>query len=431
MIKNLDELIKGDFSKERRDALDIIENVLKKMNGYNIIKDVIKIENDFMIIKDKKINLASYKKFFLIGFGKASATMAKAMEEMIYFDEGAIITTEKIKLKSIKVFVGSHPFPSNENIRASEYILNIVKKADKNDLIFVLISGGGSSLFCLPRISLDSIIDVTSKLMKSGCSIEELNIVRKHLSYIKGGQLAKATKGKIISLIISDIIGNPIDAIASGPTARDKSTFKDAYEIMKKYRVENEEALNVIKKGMEGKIEDTPKEIRNAENIIIADIEKACKEAERLAKEKGYYPKILSCNLKGEAKEIGKALARYTKFYPRYHTIIIAGGETIVKVKGNGIGGRNQEMVLAALKEIDGMPIVFASIGTDGIDGNSKAAGAIADGESMERAMALHLNPDEFLENNDSYTFFEKLKDAIITGYTGTNVMDLQIILKR
>jgi len=431
-IKNFDELVKGEFVEERKIVLKIIDKVLNEMDGYNLIKNAVRIRDDTLFIEgDKKlaIDLNLYKKIFLIGFGKAAARMAKAMEELICFDDGIVISGIEENLRA-KLFIGSHPMPSEKNIEASKEILELVKKAGENDLIFVMVSGGGSAMLCLPRISLVSLNDVVSKLMNTGCSIEELNVVRKHLSYVKGGQLAMATRAKMVALIISDIIGNPADAIASGPTAGDKSTFGDAYEILKKYGVENEEAMEVIKKGMEGEIQETPSKTR-AENIIIGDIKKACDIAANEAKKYGYYTKILKCSLKGEAKEIGVALAKYAKFFPRYHSIIIAGGETTVKVKGEGIGGRNQEMVLSALPELQSMPIVFASIGTDGVDGNSPAAGAIADGDSMKRAREMRLNPEEYLENNDSYTFFEKLGDAIITGYTGTNVMDLQIVLKR
>jgi len=431
MIKNFDMLVKGEYSNERRIALEIFEGVLNKINGYNAVKEHVKIFDDYLIINNKKIDLSSYKKIFLIGFGKASAEMAKAMEEFMIYDDGAIITTHDTKLKTIKVFKGSHPLPSEKNIEATKEIVNIVKKAGKNDLIFVLISGGGSSLFCMPMISLNSMINVTDELIKAGCNIEELNTVRKHLSYIKGGKLAKLTEAKIIGLIISDIIGNPVEFIASAPTAGDKTTFGDAYKIMKKYRVKNKEAMDLILKGMKGEIEETPDKLKNVENFIIADINIACREAKKIAEFKGYYSKILTTSLRGEAKEIGIALARYAKFYPRNHSVLIAGGETTVKVKGNGMGGRNQEMVLSAIKEINGLPMAFLSCGTDGIDGSSPAAGAIADGNSMKMAIKLNLNLDDFLSDNNSYEFFKVMDDAIITGYTGTNVMDIQIIVKR
>lgn len=433
VIKNFDELTRNTLEKYvigRKIALEILDEVLEKMNGYNIIKEKVRRKNDFVFIGGKKLDLFSYKRIFLIGFGKASAAMAKAMEEIVEFDDSVIISTEDVNLKRAKLYKGTHPLPSEANLKATEKVIDIVKNADRDDLIFCLISGGGSSLLCKPRVSLESMAKITNELLKKGCSIEELNTVRKHLSYVKGGQLAKLSKAKIISLIISDIIGNPVEFISSGPTAEDTTTFKDAYKILKKYKIKNKEAIEIIKKGMKGEIEETPKELKNVENIVIADIKEACEEAKRIAMEKKFYAKILTTNLKGEAKDVGKNLAIFAKAFPRYKSILIAGGETTVKVKGNGQGGRNQELVLAAMEELRNEPIVMLSCGTDGIDGNSPAAGAIIDGYSYGKARQLGLNPNEYLERNDSYSFFEKMRDAIITGYTGTNVMDIQIIVK-
>jgi len=433
VIENLRELLsntKEKYREGREIILYILEEALKKVNGYNVVKERVKRINDAIKINGRKIDLSNYKRIFLIGFGKASAEMAKAMEEIVEFDDSAILTTKEVETRRAKIYVGTHPYPSRKNIEITEKIVEIVKKADKNDLIFCLISGGGSSLLCKPRVSLEALIDVTEKLMKKGCSIEELNTVRKHLSFVKGGQLAKMSKAKIISLIISDIIGNPIEFISSGPTAEDKTTFKDTLKILKKYGVENKEVLEVIKKGIKGEIEETPKKLENVENFVIADISLACNEAKKVAEEFGIKAKIVKTDLRGEAKEVGKDLAKYARYYPRDNAILIFGGETTVKVKGKGKGGRNQEMMLSAIEEIKNEHVVMLSCGTDGIDGNSPAAGAIIDGYSHEKAMKKNLNINEYLERNDSYTFFEKMRDAIITGYTGTNVMDIQIVYK-
>ena len=332
MIKNFNNLIKGEYAEERKIVLGLIEKVLVEMDGYNLVKKAVRMEGDTLIVKDKRIDLNSYRKIYFVGFGKAAGRMAKAMEEFIYFDDGIVICSKKEELKSIKCIVGSHPFPTEKNIEASKEIFDIVKKAGENDLIIVAITGGGSAMLCLPMVSLEAMNQVVSHLMKAGCSIEELNVVRKHISYVKGGRLAMATKARMVALIISDIIGNPVDAIASGPTAGDESTFKDAYRILKKYGVKNKEVMEVVKKGMRGEIEDTPTTTK-AENIIIGDIKMACNIAFSNGKIYGYDVKILNCGLKGEAREIGVALARYAKFSPRYHSIFISGGETTVKVK--------------------------------------------------------------------------------------------------
>lgn len=417
------------FKEARRDILEILDYVLEEMNGYNIIKRCLKVGGNAIFINGKKVSL-SHKRIFLTGFGKASATMAKAMEELIDFDEGIIITTENIELRKAKLRKGTHPFPSKENIEATEELIEIFEKAGEDDLIFVLISGGGSSLLCKPAISLESMREVTKQLMEKGCTIEELNTVRKHLSHVKGGQLAKKTKAKIISLIISDIVGNPIEFISSGPTCEDTTTFEDAMSILKKYGIENEEAIQQIERGIKGEVEETPKRLDNVENIIIADNEMACRKAKEKAREEGYYAKIVSTCLRGEARYVGKDLATYAKIYPRSKAMLIFGGETTVKVKGNGTGGRNQEIVLSFLQEIENEAIAMLSCGTDGIDGNSPAAGAIADGYSCKKAKEKELEPEKYLKENNSYEFFKRMGDAIITGYTGTNVMDLQIIVK-
>lgn len=433
MIKNFSELVENTIAKyrgTRRDALTILDEVLEKMNGYNLIKSHVKIFGDSLMIKGKRMNLLPYKRIFLIGFGKASAAMAKAMEEIIAFDDGIIISPENVELQRVKLYRGTHPYPSIENIKATERVIELLREADEDDLIISLISGGGSALLCKPRVSLEDLRDVMNQLMMRGCTIEEFNTVRKHLSYVKGGQLAKLTRAKIVSIIISDIIGNPVEFIASGPTSADSTTFHDAMRILKKYGVKNEEVMKVIKAGIKGKIEETPKNLDNVVNIIIADISLACKYAKEIAEEMGYHAKVLSVTLRGEAREMGRNLAEYAIYYPRHHTVLITGGETTVNVKGKGRGGRNQEMVLAAIKKLANEAIVMLSCGTDGIDGNSPAAGAIADGYSYKKAEEKELDIEKYLENNDSYEFFNKMKDAIFTGYTGTNVMDIQIMVK-
>ncbi len=433
VISNLDTLWKNTgakYQKARRDALEILDAVLEKMNGYQVVKSSVFLKGDYLHVNNHRMNLTSYRNIFLLGIGKAAGSMARAMEELIEFDDGVAITTEEVTLNRVRVLTGTHPLPSEENVRATDEALGLLERAGKEDLVIFLISGGGSSLLCKPRIPLESMIEITEELMMKGCTIEELNTVRKHLSFVKGGQLAKRTGASIISLIMSDIIGNPVDCIASGPTAPDPTTFADAMDILNRYHVQNRDALDVIKKGINGKIEETPSHLDNVDNIIIADIGMACRHAHHLAEMKGYHARIIGTGVRGEAREIGKALAEYAIFFPRGKSIIIAGGETTVTVKGDGMGGRNQEMVLAAVAPLSHEPVVFISCGTDGIDGTSPVAGAVADGESIERARRLGMKPDEYLERNDSHSFFHALGDTIITGYTGTNVMDIQIIVK-
>lgn len=433
VIANFDALWKNTstkYQKARRDALEIVDGVLEKMNGYQVVKSSVSLNGDHLAIHNHRVNLRSYRNIFLLGIGKAAGSMARAMEEIIAVDEGVVITTETISLKRVRVLRGTHPLPSEENVRATDKILRVLEHAGADDLIIFLISGGGSSLLCKPRIPLQSMTEVTEELMMKGCTIEELNTVRKHLSLVKGGQLAVKTEAHIISLIISDIIGNPVDCIASGPTAPDPTTFADAMRILQHYHIQNRDAWDVIQRGVNGEIEETPSHLDNVTNIIIADIGMTCGHARHLAEMKGYHARIIGTGICGEAREIGRALAEYAIFFPRNKSIIIAGGETTVTVKGNGVGGRNQEMVLAAVAPLSHESVVFISCGTDGIDGNSPAAGAVADGESFAKAHRAGMNPEKYLERNDAHSFFHALGDAILTGYTGTNVMDIQIMVK-
>jgi hydroxypyruvate reductase/glycerate 2-kinase len=427
MIENFESLAENtsrEFFEIRKDLLEILDYVLEEMNSYNLLKKITRKEGEKIYIGEEKIDIRKYKRIFLTGFGKASGSMAKAIEEIIDFDEECIITTEDINLKKAIVFKGTHPWPSEINLKATEKIIDIFERANEDDLIIVLISGGGSSLLCKPKISLEGMIEITEELMKKGCTIEELNVVRKHLSHVKGGKLAKMTKASILSLIISDIIGNPVELIASGPTSPDSSSAKEAMKIIEKYGIKNKEAIEALKK------DEKISKLENVKNIIVADNEMACKKALEKAVEKGYYGKIFTNRLKGEARAVGKDLGKFAKIYPRNRAILIFGGETTVKVKGNGTGGRNQEIVLSAIEEIKDEEIAFISFGTDGIDGNSPAGGAIADGNSYGKAMEKKLIIEEFLEENNSYEFFRILGDVIITGYTGTNVMDIQLIGK-
>ncbi|MBC7081391.1 MAG: DUF4147 domain-containing protein [Thermoplasmatales archaeon] len=427
MIKNFESLAKNtdkEFFKIRRDMLEILEHVLEEMNSYNLLKKIIIKKGEKIYVRGEEVDIGNYKRIFIAGFGKASGSMAKAIEEIIDFDEGFVITTEDINLRKVNLLKGTHPFPSETNIEATEKIIDIFERAEKDDLIIVLISGGGSSLLCKPKISLEKMIELTEELMKKGCDIEELNIVRKRLSYVKGGKLAKMTKASVLSLIISDIIGNPVELIASGPTSPDHSSTSEALRIVEKYRIRDREIIEALKK------DEKVSKLENVKNIIVADNEMACKKAMEKALEKGYYCNIFTNKLKGEARIVGGDLGKFAKIYPRNNSILIFGGETTVKVKGKGIGGRNQEVVLSSIEEIKNEKISFISFGTDGIDGNSPAGGAIADGYSYKKAMEKGISWREFLEENNSYEFFRILGDAIISGYTGTNVMDIQIIGK-
>jgi glycerate-2-kinase len=424
--------------KARSDILEMIKSAIEAVDPYKVVKRALKISGDQLEIQEKKFDLNAYKNIYLIGFGKASLPMAKAASELLNISDGIVITP-KLDLKlvgNIKVRCGSHPIPTQANLNATEEAIEIAKKAKPNDLLIVLISGGGSALLSKPRIPLEDLRLTTELLLKSGCPITELNIVRKHLSWVKGGQLAKLAKSTLISLIISDIIDDPMDGIASGPTYPDSTTFKDAKAALERYALWRKVPFSVqkiINNGIAGKSPETPKQSNwqwnQIHNYIIANNWLACSIASQKAKQIGYGPVLLSSRISGEAREEGKKIVYQAESYKRGKLALIGGGETTVKVKGKGKGGRNQEIVLGAVEAIKNKPMVIASFGTDGIDGDTEAAGAIADGDTYKRAIESKLDPKDYLERNDSYTFFKEMDDLLITGPTHTNVMDIQILL--
>ncbi len=410
-----------------------------------------------------------FRELIVICFGKASYSMFLAIIEdlgnlinkcIVITKYGHVGTREKeisglMKPGTFILYEAGHPVPDENGLEGTEKIIELLKNADKTTLVVCAISGGGSALLVSPYngISLKEKQTITELLLKSGAEIYELNAVRKHISKVKGGRLAEiAYPAKILSFILSDVIGDRLDVIASGPTSPDETTFNDAMHILKKYNLINKVPGNVLKvlsEGVKGLIPETPKErnkiFSNVENIIIGSNKIAIEAAKQKAEKLGYKTKIITDEMKGEAREAGKWLASKIKEYarPEKSTEIdkysktgkeslcfISGGETTVTVKGNGKGGRNMELALAFAIEIENLDgITFLSAGTDGTDGPTDAAGAIVNSNTVKKAKILGLNPVEYLNNNDSYNFFKKTGDLFITGPTGTNVMDIQIII--
>lgn len=456
MIKNYDKLIDNGLTQKDKEARHIALNcILAALNAVDpkkVIFNSVKREGNTIIINHSKFNLKKYRNIYVLGGGKASGLMAEAIEEILgdKITDGIINvvkgTEKRIKTEKIKINGATHPIPGEEGMKGTKEMLEIAQKANQDDLIIVLISGGGSALMPYPAepVTLEDKKIVTSFLLKCGAAIDEINSVRKHLSSFKGGQLAKAAyPATVLSLIISDVVGDPPDLIASGPTVPDNSTFQDAYNVLKKYNIFDKMPENVkkrIQQGLLGKIEETPKPgdkiFKNVYNILIASNRTACMAAVKKAKEFGMNSILLSTYIEGEARHVGTVLAGLAKEIYNYDApvkkpaVVVCGGETTVTVIGSGIGGRNQELVLgSALKISDLKGVAIASIGTDGIDGTSDAAGAIADGQTLKRAKKLGLNAIEYLVNNNSHEFFRKLHDAIFTGQTCTNVNDLIVIV--
>jgi len=348
---------------------------------------------------------------------------------------------------SVEVLEAGHPIPDQAGQLATQRALGLLAGTDEHTLVLFLVSGGGSALLAAPAegLSLADKQDVTELLLKAGATIDELNIVRKHLSRVKGGRLAQAAfPAHGISLILSDVIGDRLDVIASGPTSPDPTTYADAIGVLEKYGLTGSShagVMKVLRDGASGAVPETPKKgnilFDNFENIIIAGNEKAANAARSRAEELGFNAVAPSTTVQGEARKVAGRYASAVKGTQdklqatgRQSMCFIFGGETTVTVKGDGKGGRNTELALAFALAVEGMEdIKFLSAGTDGTDGPTDAAGAIVDGETIGRARTKGLDPEAYLDRNDSYNFFKETGELFITGPTGTNVMDLQIIL--
>lgn len=426
--------------KARADALSILEAAVQAADPREAVRRALELNGSELSINGKKFDISKFGGTKLVAFGKAAEPMAKAFSEIVEIDDGLAVTNAPSceNIGKIKVLKSSHPVPDESSVRAGTEALSLIARCHENDLLFVLISGGGSALLEKPAIPLEDLKATTKILLGAGCGIKEINAIRKHVSEIKGGRLAEAAAAKgctVISLVMSDIIGDPLDMIASGPTVPDPTTFSDAVKISKKYNVWEKLPLSAkqrLSDGAEGKIQETPKPgtplFRNVHNFTIASNKIACEGALDRAKALGYNSKILTAELSGEARDQGQRLAKLG-LNSKPGTAIICGGETTVTLHGKGKGGRNQELVLAAAQAIAGKNIIIASMGTDGIDGPTDAAGAIADGSTIERSESKGPKAEKYLENNDSFNFFAPLGDLILVGPTGTNVMDVQVIL--
>ena len=434
--------MEANLIKGRELLISMFKNAIEGVHPKNLIPASLKIEGAHLHIENHQFSIP--EKFYLFGSGKASVEMAKAVEKIALdrIKEGLVVCNYTEKLEKINVVEGSHPIPDEKSLQAGEILYEKMSSLKENDFFIYLLSGGSSALIekLIPPITLEDLKNLTEILLKHSVPIDEINIIRKHISLIKGGRLGRATKAKGIVLVISDVIGDDLFTIGSAPLYYDKSTYKDAYHILEKYNLLDkvpENVKTVIEKGLKGEIPDTPKEENpNIKHFIIGNNLKALKHAKKVAEENGYKAYIMTSQIKGEAREVAKVIVSIGKEILKTENpfnkpvCILFGGETTVTVKGNGKGGRNQELCLSALNEIkDTEGIYFLSGGTDGIDGNSDAAGAIVDKTSFEKAKEKGLSIDEYLENNDSYHFFKETDDLIITGYTGTNVMDVTILL--
>jgi glycerate 2-kinase len=439
------------MDKLHRDVLAAMNEALAAADPARIVRKHLRLDRQILRADKLRFSLKEYRRLFVIGGGKASGYMAEEVEKLLgkWITRGLVIIPDymrpKPRARRIRYHRGTHPIPTRKGMEGVLAMLDLVENVSRDDMVIVLLSGGGSALMPLPieGIGLIDEARVTSLLLKSGASIEEINIVRKHLSQIKGGGLAaRLYPATVLTLIISDVVGDKIEAIASGPTAPDPTTYKDAEQVLKEYDLWSQiptKARNVITDGLSGSIRDTPKPtdsvFRRVHNLIVGNNRESCQAAATAMTKSGYRTQVLSIETTGEAAEAGRIFGSAARDL-RYNAIpfappaaLVAGGETTVTVRGKGKGGRNQELVLAAAEKINGSDgIVIGSFATDGIEGQTDAAGALADGTTVARSMKLRMDPEDYLRNNDSYHYFSRLKDLVITGPTGTNVNDITIL---
>jgi hydroxypyruvate reductase len=392
------------------------------------------------------LDTENYDRIFLIAAGKAAVPMAQAIEEIVGMPLAQEIVVAKHghtgPLRDSVAIEAGHPIPDAAGENAANKVRNLLGNLKTRDLLLVAISGGASAILPAPAgpITLNAKQNTTDLLLRAGANIHELNAVRKHLSFLKGGRLAKlASPAKVVSLLLSDVIGDPLDVIGSGPTAPDESSFGDAIAVLERYDLLERVPRTVrsyLEAGVKGQIEETPKPgdpvFDNVRNLVVGSNRLALEAAQREALTLGYEAQILSSVVEGEARDVGVECANSLRTISRdgRPRCVLTGGETTVTVRGAGKGGRNQELALAAAIEISGLEnVAVLSAGTDGTDGPTDAAGAFASGSTVTRAAKLGINAQEHLMHNNAYPLFEALGDLIRTGPTGTNVMDIQILL--
>ncbi|MGC2049765.1 MAG: HAD-IIB family hydrolase [Gallionella sp.] len=439
---------------DRKDLVEIFNAALAAVDPYNAVLKAARVDDGQLHVAGVQYDLAAYDRIIVIGAGKATARMALAVESLLgnRIAAGLIIVKEEhtAPLTIIGQVEASHPVPNQAGIAGAQRILEMARSADEKTLVICLLSGGASALLVAPveGITLQDKQEATRLLLNAGASIFELNAVRKHLSMVKGGRLAQAAfPARLVTLIVSDVIGDPLDVIASGPTSPDQSTFAEAWAVIVKFGLQEKlppRVADYLQRGISGLVPETVKEndpcLDNTHNEIIAGIRQALSAATGKAGQLGYASRTISDTLQGEARDAARflsqaACAELDGMKPDERRCLLCGGETTVTVRGTGKGGRNQEFALAFALEIEGRQgISLLSAGTDGSDGPTDAAGAMVDGNTAARARSLGMDPCHYLANNDAYSFFQQFDAAsgahchFKTGPTGTNVMDIQVV---
>jgi hydroxypyruvate reductase len=442
----------GVTRRMRQDAREIFNAGLKAVAPMDAVLRYCRCKKDRFITGGRSYRLNDVERIFVIGAGKATAAMARAIEALLgdRIDDGVICVKydHAVPLKKIRTIEAGHPLPDVNGMTAAQAMLAMARQATERDLVICLLSGGGSALLPLPvdGITLKEKQEASDVLIACGATIHEINAVRKHVSAIKGGQLAQAAApAQLVSLILSDVVGDDLDVIASGPTVPDASTYSDCMETIDRYDIGQRmprAILERLRTGKAGGIDETPKanshSWQHSYHRIVGSNLEAIVASQAMAREKGYQTIVLSSRLEGETRGVAQVhggIAR--EILASGHPVpapacMLSGGETTVTLTGDGKGGRNQEFALAAALDIAGQQrIVVLSGGTDGTDGPTDAAGAIVDHLTVSRARQAGLDPRQHLDQNNAYPFFKTLGDLLITGPTFTNVMDMRIVLVR
>ena len=453
-IRNKDRLVEngetGQSRKARNIALQTLEYALSAVDAAKLLKSKVTLDGHRLRAGTYSFDLRNFRNEYVLGGGKASGPMASALEDVL----GKRLTAgfvnvpygDNHKTSIIKLHGASHPIPDEAGVAGTRQMLFLAEEANEDDLVITLISGGGSSLMPLPAddVSLQDKRELTERLLKSGASIGETNAVRKHISGFKGGWLAKkAYPATILNLVLSDVVGDSLESIASGPAVPDSTTFADARRILQRYDLWDNVPVsvrNLILSGEKGVVPETPKEgdaaFEKVYSVILGNSRSAGLAAIEYLRSEGLKPLLLTSTLEGEASKVGTVLASIAREVAESSSTflkpagLVACGETVVTVRGKGVGGRNQELALSAALKLHGLEgVAVASLSTDGVDGPTNAAGAVVDGKTVERALRLGLNPEDYLAENDSHGFFSKSGDLIVTGPTGTNVNDISVIV--
>jgi hydroxypyruvate reductase len=444
-----------EHDRERRErVLPILSAALDAVDPYTAVRRALERDGETLRVAGRSYDLRRIGRVLVVGAGKAGAPMARSVEEVLgdRLSAGAVNVkrghaepTRRVRLRE-----AGHPIPDADGVAGTGAIVELLGTTGPEDLVVCLISGGGSALPQLPAegISLEDTQRLTDALLRAGATINELNAVRKHLSRVTGGQLARlAQPAAVVALLLSDVVGNPLDVIASGPTVPDSSTFADAWAILERFDLTGRgraspvpvSVLARLEAGRRGELPETPKAddplFAAVQNVVVASNELAALAAVAQAERAGFAAQLLTTYVEGEAREVGKVVAALGREVAAAGRplpppcCLVLGGETTVTVRGQGKGGRNQELALAAALKIDGLAdVLVVALATDGNDGPTDAAGAVVDGATLARARALGLDPHAALAENDAYGFFDRLGDLLMTGPTNTNVNDLTFV---